>query len=150
MQATTSIQEGTPAPEFTSLLTTGDVVKLNDYKGKKVVLYFYPKDDTPGCTIEACGLRDQYQKIRELGAEVLGVSIDDTSSHQMFAQKYNLPFQLGADTDKNIAKNYGVLNEKWNQARRVTFLIDENGKILKIFQTVKPDQHPQEIIDALR
>ncbi len=150
MQTATSLQAGMPAPEFTAPITSGKTVHLSDYRGKKVVLYFYPKDDTPGCTVEACGLRDQYQKIRELGAEVLGVSIDDTSSHQMFAQKYNLPFQLVADTDKNIAKNYGVLNEKWNQARRVTFRSYENGKILKIFQTVKPDQHPQEIIDALR
>src|SRR5690242_20761772 len=122
MQATTSIQEGIRAPEFTSLLTTGDVVKLNDYKGKKVVLYFYPKDDTPGCTVESCGLRDQYQKIRELGAEVLGVSVDSVESHQKFTEKFHLPFQLLADTDKSITKAYGVLNDKSNMARRVTFL----------------------------
>src|SRR5436189_4880559 len=95
MQATTSIQAGMHAPEFVSLLTTGDVVKLNDFKGKKVVLYFYPKDDTPGCTIEACGLRDQYEKIRELGAEVLGVSVDNVLSHQHFTQKVQSSIPAG-------------------------------------------------------
>jgi len=149
MQATTSIQAGTHAPEFTSLLTTGDVVKLNDYKGKKVVLYFYPKDDTPGCTIEACGLRDQYEKIRELGAEVLGVSVDNIVSHQQFTQKFNLPFQLVADSDKSITKAYGVLNEKSNMARRVTFIIDEKGIVEKVFDPVKADAHTQQVIEAL-
>src|SRR6267378_1495327 len=104
MQATTSIQEGTRAPEFTSLLTTGDVVKLNDYKGKKVVLYFYPKDDTTGCTIEACGLRDQYAKSRELSAGVLGLSVDNVVPHPHFTQKFNLPLQLVADSDKSSTK----------------------------------------------
>src|SRR5437667_3803029 len=110
MQATTSIQEGSRAPEFTSLLTTGDVVKLSDYKGKKVVLYFYPKDDTPGCTIEACGLRDQYQKIRELGAEVLRVSVDNVVSHQHFTQKFNVPCQLVSVSDRSFTTASGVLN----------------------------------------
>jgi thioredoxin-dependent peroxiredoxin len=137
------------APEFTSLLTTGDVVKLQDYKGKKVVLYFYPKDDTPGCTIEACGLRDQYQNIRELGAEVLGVSVDNVVSHQHFTQKFSLPFQLVADSDKSITKAYGVLNEKSNMARRVTFIIDEKGVVEKVFDPVKADAHTQQVIDAL-
>ena len=137
------------APEFTSLSTTGDVVKLNDYKGKKVVLYFYPKDDTPGCTIEACGLRDQYEKIRELGAEVLGVSVDNVLSHQHFTQKFSLPFQLVADSDKSITKAYGVLNEKSNMARRVTFIIDEKGIVEKVFDPVKADAHTQQVIDAL-
>jgi peroxiredoxin Q/BCP len=137
------------APEFTSLLTTGDVVKLNDYKGKKVVLYFYPKDDTPGCTIEACGLRDQYEKIHELGAEVLGVSVDNVVSHQRFTQKFNLPFQLVADSDKSITRAYGVLNEKSNMARRVTFIIDEKGIVEKVFDPVKADAHTQQVIEAL-
>jgi len=150
MQAATSLQAGMMAPDFKAPVTTGKTVHLSDYRGKKVVLYFYPKDDTPGCTVESCGLRDQYQKIRELGAEVLGVSVDDTNSHQKFATKFNLPFQLVADTDKHITKTYGVLNEKSNMARRTTFLIDEQGKIQKIFETVKPDQHPQEILDALK
>ena len=149
MQAATSVQVGAPAPQFTSLLTTGDVVKLNQYKGKKVVLYFYPKDDTPGCTIEACGLRDQYQKIRGLGAEILGVSIDDVASHQRFTQKFSLPFQLVADSNKSITKAYDVLNEKSGMARRVTFIIDEKGNVEKIFDPVKADQHTQQVIDAL-
>lgn len=138
------------APEFTAPTTTGKIVRLSDYRGKKVVLYFYPKDDTPGCTVEACGLRDHYQKIRDLGAEVLGVSVDNSESHQQFTEKYNLPFQLVADTDKSITKAYGVYNEKWSMAKRVTFLIDEHGEFLKIFDTVKPDKHPQEIIEALK
>ena len=138
------------APEFTAAITSGKTIHLKDYRGKKTVLYFYPKDDTPGCTVESCGLRDQYQKIRELGAEVLGVSVDGVESHKHFAEKFHLPFQLVADTDHKITKTYGVLNDKSNNARRVTFLIDEQGKIFKIFQTVKPDQHPQEVLDALK
>jgi peroxiredoxin Q/BCP len=147
--ATTSIQIGSRAPEFTSLLTTGNVVNLKDYKGKKVVLYFYPKDDTPGCTVEACGLRDQYQKIRELGAEILGVSIDNVASHQHFTRKFNLPFQLVADSDKSITKAYDVLNEKSGMARRVTFIVDEKGFIERVFDPVKADAHTQQVIDAL-
>ncbi len=150
VQAATSLQAGMPAPDFTAPTTNDQTIHLSDYRGRKVVLYFYPKDDTPGCTVEACGLRDQYEKIQELGAEVLGVSIDNTSSHQQFTQKYKLPFQLVADTDKSITETYGVLNEKWNMAKRITFLIDEQGRIQKIFDTVKPDKHPQEILDALR
>ena len=150
MQTITNLQVGAKAPEFSARITTGKTVHLKDYQGRKVVLYFYPKDDTPGCTVESCGLRDQYQKIRDLGAEVLGVSVDSTESHQRFTEKYHLPFQLVADTTHDITKTYGVLNDKSNTARRVTFLIDEEGKIVKIFQTVKPDQHPQEILDALK
>jgi len=149
METLTTPQAGTPAPNFTAQTTSGKTVHLADFRGKKLVLYFYPKDDTPGCTVESCGLRDQYQKIRELGAEVLGVSVDSVESHQKFTEKFHFPFQLLADTDKSITKAYGVLNDKSNMARRVTFLIDEHGKILKTFQTVKPDQHPQEILDAL-
>ena len=150
METLTAPQPGTAAPDFTAQTTTGKTVHLGDFHGKKLVLYFYPKDDTPGCTVEACGLRDEYQKIREQGAEVLGVSVDSTASHQKFTEKYHLPFLLLADTDKSVSKAYGVLNEKSNTSRRVTFLIDEHGKILKTFQTVKPDQHPQEILDALK
>src|SRR5256712_2390590 len=150
MQSITSPQAGTAAPAFTAQTTTGKTVHLNDFRGKQLVLYCYPKDDTPGCTVEACGLRDEYQKIREQGAEVIGVSVDSTASHQKFTEKYHLPFLLLADTDKSVSKAYGVLNEKSNTSRRVTFLIDEHGKILKTFQTVKPDQHPQEILDALK
>ena len=139
-----------PAPEFRTQTTDGKTVTLRDFRGRRVVLYFYPKDDTPGCTVEACGLRDNYQKIRELGAEVVGVSVDDTSSHRKFTEKFNLPFQLAADTDRTISKLYGVLNDKSNMSKRVTFIIDEQGKIEKIFETVKPQEHPQEILDALK
>ncbi|HZY94331.1 MAG TPA: peroxiredoxin [Candidatus Bathyarchaeia archaeon] len=145
-----SLQEGMPAPEFRTQTTDGKTVTLRDYLGRRVVLYFYPKDDTPGCTVEACGLRDQYQKIRELGAEVVGVSVDDTSSHRKFTEKFNLPFQLAADTDRTTSKLYGVLNDKSNMSKRVTFIIDEQGKIEKIFETVKPQEHAQEILDALK
>ena len=149
MQTATSVQVGGTAPQFTSLLTSGDVVKLSQYKGKKVVLYFYPKDDTPGCTIEACGLRDQYQKIRDLGAEILGVSVDNVASHQHFTQKFELPFQLVADSDKSITKAYDVLNPQSGMARRVTFIIDEKGIIEKVFDPVKAAEHTQQVIDAL-
>ena len=150
METLTTPQAGTAAPNFTGQTTSGKTVHLADFHGKKLVLYFYPKDDTPGCTVEACGLRDEYQKIREQGAEVLGVSVDSTASHQKFTEKFHLPFPLLADTDKSVSKAYGVLNDKATASRRVTFLIDEHGKILKTFQTVKPADHPQEILDALK
>ncbi len=150
MESITKLQTGMKAPDFTAQITTGKTIHLRDYLGKKVVLYFYPKDDTPGCTVEACGLRDEYQSIKGLGAEVLGVSVDDTGSHQKFTSKFNLPFPLVADTDKKITVAYGVLNEKSNNSRRVTFIIDEHGKISRIFETVKPDKHPQEVLEALK
>src|SRR5207245_10562646 len=106
MQSITSPQEGAAAPDCTTQNTTCKTVHLKDFRGKKLVLYFYPKDDTPGCTVESCGLRDQYQKIHELGAEVLGVSVDNVESHQKFTEKFHLPFQLLADTDKSINKAY--------------------------------------------
>jgi len=150
MQSVTKVETGMKAPDFTARITSGKTVHLHDYKGKKVVLYFYPKDDTPGCTVEACGLRDQYQKVRELNAEVLGVSVDSVDSHQKFTDKFHLPFQLVADPDKSITKAYGVLNDKSNMARRVTFIIDEQGKIAKVFETVKPAEHPAEVLQALK
>jgi thioredoxin-dependent peroxiredoxin len=150
METLTTPQAGTAAPNFTAQTTSGKTVHLRDFQGKKLVLYFYPKDDTPGCTVEACGLRDEYQKIREQGAEVLGVSVDDTASHQKFTDKFHLPFPLLADTEKSVSKAYGVLNEKSNMSRRVTFLIDEHGKILKTFDPVKPAEHTQEILNALK
>lgn len=150
METLTTPQAGTAAPNFTAQTTSGKTVHLADFRGKKLVLYFYPKDDTPGCTVEACGLRDEYQKIREQGAEVLGVSVDSTESHQKFTEKFHLPFPLLADTEKTVSKAYGVLNDKASASRRVTFLIDERGKIIKTFQTVKPAEHPQEILDALK
>jgi len=150
MQSVGKVETGMKAPDFTAQITSGKTIHLRDYKGKKVVLYFYPKDDTPGCTVEACGLRDQYQKVRELNAEVLGVSVDSVESHQKFTDKFHLPFQLVADPDKSITKAYGVLNDKSNMARRVTFIIDEQGKIAKVFETVKPADHPAEVLQALK
>jgi len=150
METLTTPQAGTAAPNFTAQTTSGKTVHLRDFQGKKLVLYFYPKDDTPGCTVEACGLRDEYQKIREQGAEVLGVSVDSTASHQKFTEKFHLPFPLLADTEKTVSKAYGALNEKSNMSRRITFLIDEHGKILKTFDPVKPAEHTQEILDALK
>ena len=150
MQSVSRIEAGMVAPEFTAQITSGKTVHLRDYRGKKVVLYFYPKDDTPGCTVEACGLRDEYEKIKGLNAEVLGVSVDNTDSHQKFTSKFHLPFPLVADPDKAITKAYGVLNDKSGNARRVTFIIDEKGRIAKVFETVKPDQHPQEVLDELK
>jgi thioredoxin-dependent peroxiredoxin len=150
MQSITKLETGMKAPNFNAQITSGKTIHLGDYKGKKLVLYFYPKDDTPGCTVEACGLRDEYQKVRELNAEVLGVSVDSVESHQKFTNKFHLPFQLVADPDKNITKAYGVLNDKSNVARRVTFIIDEQGKVAKVFETVKPAEHPQEVLEALK
>src|SRR5713226_3114959 len=155
MQATTSIQEGTPAPEFTSLLTTGDVVKLNDYKGKNVVLYFYPRDDTPGCTKEACGFRDEFGALKKKGAVVLGVSTDSVKSHEKFARKHELPFTLLADEDKKIVEAYGVwgqksfMGRKYMGTHRVTFLIGPDGRIKSIWPTVKPQEHAREVLAEL-
>ncbi len=145
-----NLQPGKPAPEFAAPITSGETVSLSNYRGKKVILYFYPKDDTPGCTVEACGLRDSYQKIRELGAEVLGVSVDDVESHRRFAEKFSIPFPLVADAEAKITQTYGVYNEKWKMARRVTFLIDERGNIARVFDPVKPDIHTKELLDALK
>jgi len=113
-------------------------------------LYFYPKDDTPGCTVESCGFRDIYQKIKDTGAEILGVSVDGVESHKKFTEKFNLPFPLVADVDKKITQSYGVLSDKAPLARRVTFLIDERGNIEKIFDPVKAAEHPGEILAALK
>ncbi len=150
MQTVSSLQAGQAAPEFTAQTTIGQTIRLSDFGGKKIVLYFYPKDDTPGCTVESCGFRDIYQKIRDTGAEILGVSVDSVESHRLFTEKYNLPFPLVADVDRNISQLYGTLNEKWKQARRVTFIIDEKGIIAKVFDPVKPDVHPREVLDALK
>lgn len=150
MQSVSPLQTGKAAPDFVALTTTGQTIRLSNYRGKKVVLYFYPKDDTPGCTVEGCGFRDNYQKIRDAGAEILGVSVDGVDSHKMFTEKYKLPFPLVADSDRKITESYGVYNEKWKMARRVTFVIDEKGNISRIFDPVKPDIHPKEVLEALK
>ncbi len=148
------LKEGDKAPDFTVRDGEGKTVKLKDFRGKKVVLYFYPKDDTPGCTREACAFRDAFGKFKRRGIEVLGVSLDSEASHKKFAAKFDLPFRLLADTDKAISEAYGTYGEKKFMGRkymgnhRMTFLIDETGKIKRIFDKVKPDEHAEEVLEA--
>ena len=143
---------GDSAPDFTSTDQTGQPIRLSDYRGKKVVLYFYPKDDTSGCTAQACSLRDNYAHLRAAGYEVLGVSVDNQTSHQKFISKYDLPFSLVADTDKQIVEDYGVWQEKSMYGRkymgtvRTTFLIDENGIITDIIGKVDTKKHAEQIL----
>ena len=151
---TTKLKEGAKAPEFAVTDGEGNTVCLKDLRGKKVVLYFYPKDDTPGCTKEACAFRDSFAKFKKRGIEVLGVSLDSEKSHQKFAQKFGLPFRLLADTNKKVSEAYGTYGEKKFMGRnymgnhRMTFLIDEKGKITKVFEKVKPDEHAEEVLTA--
>ena len=146
---------GQKAPDFTVLNDSGEKVKLSSFKGQKVVLYFYPKDDTPGCTKEACAFRDGAAEIKKRGAVVLGVSADSVDSHQKFKNKFNLNFPLLADTDKEIVEAYGTWKEKamygkkYMGIERTTFIIDENGKISHIFPKVKVDEHYNEVLEAL-
>jgi peroxiredoxin Q/BCP len=148
------LKEGDKAPDFNSKDQDGKPVKLSDFKGKKLVLYFYPKDDTPGCTKEACSFRDADAVYQEKGIKVFGVSTDDEKSHQKFISKFQLPFDLLADTDKSIVESYGVWGEKsmygkkYMGTNRKTFLIDENGKIAKIFDKVNVDEHADEVLEA--
>jgi thioredoxin-dependent peroxiredoxin len=150
------LKEGDTAPDFTATTNAGEQLSLRDLKGKAVVLYFYPKDDTPGCTKQACGLRDSYEEFRKAGAVVLGVSPDPVKSHVKFIKKFELPFTLLADEDKAIANAYGVWGEKSFMGRkymgnhRVTFLIDASGRIAKIWPAVKPETHADEVLAALR
>jgi peroxiredoxin Q/BCP len=145
---------GDKAPGFSLPDQAGKIHKLTDYSGKKVVLYFYPKDDTPGCTKEACSFRDSFEAFKKAGIVVLGVSVDDTASHTKFVKKYNLPFTLLADTDKKTVEAYGVWGEKsmygkkFMGTNRTTFLIDEKGNIVRVFDKVKPDEHAKEVLAA--
>jgi peroxiredoxin Q/BCP len=151
-----AVTEGAAAPAFTLESSTGRKVSLKDLKGKKVVLYFYPKDDTPGCTKEACNFRDAIADLKKEGAVVLGVSPDDVASHQKFVGKYQLPFELLADTDHAVAEKYGVWKEKsmygkkYMGIERTTFLIDASGKLARIFPKVKVDAHSDEVLEALK
>ena len=150
------IEEGQPAPEFELKAESGETVKLSDLRGKQVVLYFYPKDDTPGCTTQACGIRDAYGEFEREGAVVLGVSPDDEASHVKFKKKYDLPFTLLADEDHQVADEYGVWGEKKYMGRtylgvaRSTFVIAEDGTVKKVFPNVKPATHANDVLATLR
>ena len=147
----TQLTEGMPAPKFEGKDQNGNSIKLSDYTGKKVVLYFYPKDNTPGCTAEACSLRDNYQELISKGFIVLGVSPDSEKSHKGFSEKYNLPFPLIADPEKKILEAYGAYGEKVMYGKKVTgvirttFIIDEKGKIEKVIRKVDTKEHAPQI-----
>jgi peroxiredoxin Q/BCP len=149
------VEEGQEAPDFELTSDAGERVRLSQLRGQPVVLYFYPKDDTPGCTAQACGIRDSYDDFEQRGAVVLGVSPDEESSHVTFKQKYGLPFTLLADPDHEVAEQYGVWGERkymgktYMGVERSTFLIDENGRIAKVMRRVKPDTHAAEVLEAL-
>lgn len=146
---------GSLAPDFSLKDKDGNVHKLSDFRGKKVVVYFYPKDNTPGCTRQAGAFRDAYQDFRNQSIEVIGISKDSEASHQKFIEKYNLPFLLLSDPDLEAIKGFGVWQEKMNYGKktmgvvRSTFVIDEEGKIIKIFPKAKPDSNAQDVLDFL-
>jgi peroxiredoxin Q/BCP len=149
------VEEGKPAPDFELTSDAGERVKLSLLRGKPVVLYFYPKDDTPGCTTQACGIRDVYSDFRERGALVLGVSPDDEASHVRFKEKYSLPFTLLADPGHEVAEEYGVWKERNRYGKksmgieRSTFVIDAEGNVSKVMRRVKPDTHAADVLAAL-
>ncbi len=154
-ELTLKLQEGDKAPDFSAETNGGGSVKLVNFKGKNVILYFYPKDDTPGCTKEACAFRDNFAAFKQKGAVVLGVSVDPVKAHDKFVEKYKLPFTLLADVDKKIVEAYGVwgqkvfMGRKYLGVQRVTFLIGPDGKIKKIWPKVKPEEHAAEVLAAL-
>ncbi len=149
------LKVGAKAPAFSLKNTEGKTVKLSDLKGKKVVIYFYPKDMTPGCTVEACNFRDDYSQLKKRGVEVVGVSADDQSLHQKFTEKYSLPFTLLSDPDHEMIENYGAWGEKSMYGKkymgimRMTYIIDEDGKVAHVFPKVKPETHSKEVIDII-
>jgi peroxiredoxin Q/BCP len=149
------LKEGDPAPDFRGKTVGGKEISLSALAGKNVILYFYPKDDTPGCTKEACGFRDLCGEFERKGAVVLGVSVDPVKAHEKFAAKFKLPFPLLADPEKEIVQAYGVWGEKRFMGRtylgthRVTFLIGPDGRIKRIWPKVKPEEHPAEVLAAL-
>jgi peroxiredoxin Q/BCP len=151
-----TLKAGDKAPEFTSKDQNGNEISLSQFKGKKVVLYFYPKDDTPGCTTEACDFRDNYQSLLAQGIEVLGVSIDDEKSHQKFINKHSLPFTLLADTEKQIVTAYGVWGEKnmygkkYMGTNRTTFVIDETGNIAHIIAKVDTKAPTAQVLELIK
>ncbi|GAB5538294.1 MAG: thioredoxin-dependent thiol peroxidase [Salibacteraceae bacterium] len=149
------IEEGQSAPKFKGVDQNGNTISLSDYSGEKLVLYFYPKDDTPGCTAQACNLRDHHSELLDKGIKVIGVSADTEAKHQKFIAKYDLPFPLIADTDRSIIESFGVWGEKkfmgkvYDGIHRTTFVIDENGNVAKRIDKVKTKDHTQQILEAL-
>lgn len=150
------LKVGDVAPDFKLSDETGKEISLSDFKGKKIVVYFYPKDDTPGCTKEACGFRDVYDYILEAGAVVIGISRDDSKSHEKFKNKYNLPFYLLSDPENKMLESYGAWQEKKMYGKaymgiaRITYIIDEAGVVQKAYPKVKPETHAEEILDDLK
>jgi peroxiredoxin Q/BCP len=151
-----ALKVGDKAPAFKLKNQDGETISLSDLKGKPIVLYFYPKDDTSGCTKEACNFRDEFPKFGKMKAEIIGISADSIESHKKFAEKYKLPFNLLADDKKEVVEKYSVWKEKNMYGRkymgieRTTFIIDAKGKISKIFSKVKVDNHNKEVMDALK
>jgi peroxiredoxin Q/BCP len=143
------IEEGKSAPDFTLASDSGEEVTLSSLRGKPVVLYFYPKDDTPGCTRQACGIRDAWGEFQRAGAEVFGISADTVASHEKFKTKYELPFPLLADPEHTLGESYGVAQEGKNSYERSTFVIDADGNVAKIMRRVNPDRHADEVLAAL-
>ncbi|MEM3675576.1 MAG: thioredoxin-dependent thiol peroxidase [Thermoplasmataceae archaeon] len=142
------LKQGEVAPDFESEDQNGNKVRLSDYRGKPVVVYFYPKDDTPGCTAEACNFRDNYQEFEKRGIKVLGISVDSVNSHKKFVEKYNLNFTLVSDNSKNIAQKYGVLGER--TANRVTYIVAPDGKIVHVYPKVSPKEHAVEVLNKMK
>ena len=150
----TSLQEGDKAPDFTGVIETGETVSLSDYDGKKLILYFYPKDDTPGCTAQGCNLRDNYSELKSMGFEILGVSPDKPAKHTKFIDKYSFPFSLLSDEDKKVINDYGIwgpkkfMGREYDGLHRTTFVI-EDRKIIKVIQKVKTKAHSEQILNEL-
>ena len=150
------ISSGVPAPDFTLQDDTNTTRSLSDYRGQSLVLYFYPKDDTPGCTTEACNFRDDYSAYQQAGVTILGVSPDTPKSHAKFKAKFGLPFPLLADVDHKVCEQYGVwgrkkmMGKEYDGVFRTTFIIDAQGKIAKVFENVKPAEHSAEVLEALK
>lgn len=153
--AAKELKVGDIAPDFQAKNENGELLKLSDYLGKKVILFFYPKDNTPGCTTESCNFRDHYEDLQEKGFEVIGVSVDSEASHQRFKAKYKLPFTLISDTEKELVTLYGVWKEKslfgkkYMGTLRTTFVIDEKGKIISIIDKVKNSEATQQILESI-
>jgi thioredoxin-dependent peroxiredoxin len=151
-----ALEVGDKAPSFKLKNQNGETISLTDLKGKSIVLYFYPKDDTSGCTKESCNFRDEFPKFEKMKAEIIGISADSVESHKKFAEKYKLPFNLLSDEKKEVIEKYGVWQEKSMYGKkymgivRTTFIIDASGKISKIFPKVKVDEHNKEVMEALK